>query len=97
MAKHFLSIEARRDWDRILDFIATDSVDSALMVHGRFLEVFRFLAENPEAGHFREDLTSRPLRFFPVFSYLVVYIADTEPIEIVRILGGTRDVKNILR
>ena len=97
MARHVLSAEAHRDWEEILEYIATDSIDSGLKVHERFLEVFRILGENPEAGHFRKDLTSRPLRFFPVYSFLVVYLANTDPIEIVRILGGTRDVEQILK
>jgi plasmid stabilization system protein ParE len=48
----------------------------------------------PEA---RKDLTSRPVRFFPVYSYLVVYSANARPIEIVRVLGGAQDVGAILQ
>ncbi|MBK9778004.1 MAG: hypothetical protein IPP62_16870 [bacterium] len=43
------------------------------------------------------DLTSRPVRFFPVYSYLVVYSANARPIEIVRVLGGAQDVGAILQ
>jgi len=57
---------------------------------------FELLAENPDAGHYREDLTSRPVRFFPVYSYLVVYLAGTSPVQIVRVLGGAQDVEMIL-
>ncbi|MFV1980161.1 MAG: type II toxin-antitoxin system RelE/ParE family toxin [Rhodothermia bacterium] len=96
MANYFLVPEARNDLLGILDYIANDSVDSALRVHDRFLDVFNLLAENPEIGHLREDLTSRPVRFFPVFSYLVIYLADTSPVEIVRVLGGAQDLEAIL-
>lgn len=97
MAEHILSPQARRDWDMILEYIATGSIDSALRAHERFLDVFRFLGENPGAGHYRRDLTTRPLRFFPVYSYLVVYMADVEPVEIARIVSSTRDLKDILK
>jgi plasmid stabilization system protein ParE len=97
MPRYLLVPEARKDLSEILEYIAGDSVDAALRVHDRFIEIFELLAENPEAGHFRDDLTSRPVRFFPVYSYLVVYSADTRPIDIVRVLGGAQDVESILK
>ncbi|MFO7609302.1 MAG: type II toxin-antitoxin system RelE/ParE family toxin [Candidatus Krumholzibacteriia bacterium] len=96
MAGYLLVGEAELDLDAILDHIADDSVESALRVHERFLEVFRLLAENPKAGHFRRDPTKRPVRFFPVYSYLVVYLTDTSPVEIVRILAMAQDAESIL-
>lgn len=97
MAGYVLSNEAEADLDAILDYIAADSIQSALDVHGRFLEVFRVLAENPDAGHYREDLASRAVRFFPVYSYMVVYLSGSSPVGIVRILGAAQDVEKILR
>ena len=96
MASFHLVREAELDLDSILEHIALNSLDSALKVHERFLEVFQLLAENPDAGHCRKDLTARPIRFFPVYSYLVVYLSDTSPIEVVRIFGSSQDVKTIL-
>ena len=96
MAGYNLVKDAEIDIDSILDYIADDSIESALKVQERFLEVFRMIADNPEAGHFREDLTSRPVRFFPVYSYMVVYLAGTDPVEIVRVLGMAQDAESIL-
>ena len=96
MGNYVLVPEARNDLLEILNYIAIDSIDSALRVHDRFVEIFELLSENPKAGHFRDDLTSRPVRFFPVYSYLVVYLAETSPVQIVRVLGGAQDVKTIL-
>jgi plasmid stabilization system protein ParE len=95
MAGYFLVRDAEMDLDAILDYIADDSVESAVRGQERFLEVFRMLAENPNAGHFREDLTKRPVRFFPVYSYMVVYLTETSPVEIVRILGMAQDTRSI--
>ncbi len=86
MPNFVLVPQARDDLFGILDYIANDSIDSALNVHSRFLEIFNLLAENPNVGHFREDLTSRPVRFVPVYSYLVRYLADTSPVQIVLFL-----------
>ena len=96
MSGYIFSSEAEADFDAILEYIAADSVQSAITVHTRFLEIFRLLAENPEVGHYREDLTSQAVRFFPVYSYMVVYISGSRPVEIARILGVAQDVESIL-
>lgn len=96
MPGFIFSNEAEADFDAILEYIAADSVQSAIDVHTRFLEIFQLLAENPEVGHYREDLTSRAVRFFPVYSYMVVYISGSRPVEIARILGTAQDVESIL-
>ena len=57
---------------------------------------FVYLANFPGAGHWRRDLTSAEVRFFPVYSYLIVYRPETKPLEIVSILHASRDVAGIL-
>jgi plasmid stabilization system protein ParE len=42
----------------------------------------RKLAEYPGMGHLREDLADEPLRFWPLYSYLIIYRAAARPIEI---------------
>jgi plasmid stabilization system protein ParE len=39
------------------------------------------LASQPGAGHVREDLTSRPVKFLPVYSYLIVYDPEAKPVK----------------
>ncbi len=89
--------QARTDLRKILSYIAEDNVDAAGKVLDRFLEIFELLGENPDMGHFRDDLTTHPVRFFPVYSYLVIYLADTSPVEVVRVLGGAQDLESILK
>lgn len=55
-----------------------------------------FLSENPGAGHWRRDLTNYDVKFFPVYSYLIVYRPDTKPLQVVSILHGRRDVEGVL-
>lgn len=94
--QYVLTPAAASDLAEILDHIALDSVEAALRVHDRFLHVFDMLAERPGAGHQRDDLTSRPVRFFPVFSYVVIYFGNEEPIQLLRVLNMARDVAGIL-
>lgn len=56
----------------------------------------RKLAEFPGLGHVREDLAEEPLRFWAVYSYLIIYRSNQRPIEIIRVLHGAQDVRAIL-
>ena len=48
-------------------------------------------------GHARKDLTGRPLLFFPLYSYLVVFEPNVSPIRIMAVLRGKRNVKRIIK
>jgi toxin ParE1/3/4 len=54
------------------------------------------LGSRPGVGHVRTDLTSHPVKFWPVYSYLIVYDPGSKPVQIIRLLHGMRDVKNLL-
>ena len=68
-----------------------DRVESAIR------EKIVFLAGTPGAGHSRKDLTDEDVKFFPVYSYLIVYRPQTEPMQVAAILNGGRDVERILK
>ncbi len=65
----------------------------SIYVRAEILKQIAFLAENTAAGHLREDLTPLPVKFWPVFSYLVVYDPEMKPLGIARIVHGHRDLK----
>jgi antitoxin ParD1/3/4/toxin ParE1/3/4 len=58
---------------------------------------FAFLAATPGAGHRRPDLTDLDVRFFSVYSFLIVLLPDTKPLQIASTLHGRRDIAEILR
>jgi toxin ParE1/3/4 len=64
----------------------------ARYVLAEITRAFRFLAATPGAGHGRSDLTDEPVKFWAVFSYLIVYDPDMQPIGIARVLHGSRDL-----
>jgi toxin ParE1/3/4 len=66
------------------------------LCHSFAPEGIRLLAQRPELGQMRRDLIDLPLRFWPVFSYLIVYDPARRPIEIVAVLHGARDLSRIL-
>ena len=51
----------------------------------------------PEMGHAREDLTARPLKFWAIYSYLIVYDPASSPLSVIAILRGARDAEQILK
>ena len=67
------------------------------VVHDALEDSFQHLADIPAIGHAREDLTARPVKFWSVYSYLVVYDPATSPLTIVAVLHGARDVENLLK
>ena len=97
MADHFYSSEARLDLLEIWEHIAQDNLDAADGVEQEIEQAASMLARNPELGHFRRDLTSKPVRFWPIYSYLIIYDPAARPLEIVRILSGYRDVVALLK
>ena len=58
---------------------------------------FGYLAQYPGGGHWRRDLTDTEVRFFSVYSYLIVYRPETKPLQIVAILHASRDVGKLLK
>ncbi len=47
-------------------------------------------------GHLRQDLTDRPVRFWTVHSYLIIYHDTQDGIGIARVLSGFRDISALL-
>jgi len=60
-------------------------------------KAFYRLAEIPNSGHRRADLTSKDVLFYKVFSYLIIYSPRSKPLRILGVLHGKRNVARILR
>jgi antitoxin ParD1/3/4/toxin ParE1/3/4 len=92
-----VSAEAQHDLFEIWKRIAGDSVALAGRIESEFYELFASLGRMPGQGHRRKDLTSRPVLFFPLYSFLVVYQPDVLPIRIMAVLRGRRNLKSYLK
>jgi len=96
--RYILAPEAARDLLQIWRYIRKQtSQATADRVEAVIRSKFLYLADFPGAGHWRRDLTSAEVRFFSVYSYLIVYRPEATPLEIVAILHGSRDLPPILR
>ena len=96
MSRYQISLLARLDLIEIRNFIAKDNRTGARKVLAQIRAACRMLAKHPEIGHLRTDLGSEPLRFWPVYSYLIIYRPESKPIEVVRVLHGARDISAIM-
>lgn len=96
MSDFRLSPQAFRDIDEIWEFIAEDNLDAADNVRDEIFAACGKLADMPGMGHLREDLADEPLRFWRVYSYLIIYRPESRPLEIVRVLHGARDIFALL-
>jgi toxin ParE1/3/4 len=93
---YILSPEAQQDIIDIRAFYMKEAgARVARYVLADITRGFRFLAGTPGAGHSRTELTDEPVKFWPVFSYLIVYDPATRPIGIARVLHGSRDLASL--
>jgi antitoxin ParD1/3/4/toxin ParE1/3/4 len=97
-ARYVLAPQAALDLFEIWYYIKEQaSVTMADRVESTVRERIAFLAETPGAGHHRKDLTGENVKFFPVYSYLIVYRPETKPLQIASIIHGRRDVAQLLK
>jgi len=95
--RYRLTPGAETNVDEICAFIAEDSVDAALKVLDALERAFEELAGMPGMGHARPDLTDRPVKFWRVYSNLVVYDPASVPLTVLAVLHGARDIEQILK
>ena len=91
--------QATEDLDAIWWQIANDNQDAADRVEMEIVLTCRRVAKHPLMGTKRQDLTSLPVRFwtetkFP--NYVIVYRPGAVPLEIVAVLHGKRNLKEVL-
>jgi toxin ParE1/3/4 len=96
MKKFRLSAEAAGDLTEIFDYIAEDSIAAAQRVRADIHDQLKKLAQTPGMGHRRPDLTSEKLLFWPLYPYLIIYQPASNPLHVVAVLHGSRDVRRIL-
>jgi plasmid stabilization system protein ParE len=100
MSRYQFTPQATADLLDIWSFIARDNPDAADRVEVAVFEACDLLADSPLAGRMRKDITALPLRFWvvhPYSNYLIVYNPDSEPLQVIRILHGARDLPSLLK
>lgn len=97
MRRYALTTSAERDLDQIKHYLINKGgARIARKVITEIRTAIRLLSAEPEIGHTRSDLTERPVKFWPVYSYLIVYDPNSKPLHVLRILHGARDATILL-
>jgi plasmid stabilization system protein ParE len=87
-----LTPTAKDDLGHILGDLAEDSPDAADRLRERFYEGFLTLGRAPGIGHYHDELLSRKYRFWNLDPYVVVYVWEAKPLQVVSIVHGVRDL-----
>jgi plasmid stabilization system protein ParE len=97
-SRYILAPDAALDLVQIWRYVKNkSSVEMADRVESTIRDKIAFLARTPAAGHWRKDLTDESVKFFPVYSYLIVYRPETKPLQVAAILHGYRDIEELLK
>lgn len=97
MSRYLLTDEAKQDLADIRDYLIREAGPRiAKLTLAKIKDAIVFLSRTPGAGHVREDLTSDALKFWSVFSYLIVYDPAKRPIEVMRVIHGSREISALL-
>lgn len=93
--------QAACDLDECAEYIAKDNHTVALKLYDAAEESYRMLMTQPRLGaqYPSQNPLLSDIRFFPIQGfrkYLVFYRSVDNGIEIIRVLGTSRNIKNIL-
>ncbi|MEM7310540.1 MAG: type II toxin-antitoxin system RelE/ParE family toxin [Planctomycetota bacterium] len=92
-----LSRTAEAELGETLLYVADrDSVERALHVHGQFVRAFEQIAERPDSGVKRPELTGDRHRWRSVFRWIVLDDPSDSPITVLRVAHGAQALGAIL-
>lgn len=94
MSAYWFHPDAFADLNDIWEFIAQDSVDAADRVLDEVQKAINMLVRAPLAGHLRPDLSSRPIRFWLIHTYLIAYVPE-QPLLVIGVLHGRRNPRTM--
>lgn len=99
MKSYILTPTAQEDLVGIRDYYLEEAghrIARQMLVE--FVDALRFLGRTPGAGHKREDLAgNRPILFWAMRDYLIVYKPGTDPLQILTITRSSRDIPAIIK
>jgi toxin ParE1/3/4 len=96
MSRFVITDPAERDLDEISDCIGGENPSAAIRLLRRLHEKFRLLATQPLMGERRPDLCES-LRSFNAGSYVIFFQPIEDGVEIVRVLHGARNIRELFR
>ena len=87
-----LTPEAKSDLREILLDVADDNPEIAERLRSEISYAFQRLGHSPGIGHYHDELLDRRYRFWNFYSYVVCYVWQAKPIQIVAVVHGARNL-----
>ena len=94
MNRYIISPAASRDLNEILDYFITRNNDAGEQFVQAFGRKCQNLAKFPNIGRSYDDLAPS-IRGIPLEKYIILYRTTDEGIEIVRVVSGYRNLKEL--
>ena len=88
----FADSGSKFELSEILLDISEDSPDIAERLRSEIYQAFQALGQFPGIGYYHEELLDRRYRFWNFYSYVICYIWELRPIQIVAVVHGARDL-----
>jgi len=96
MKKYHLSATALADFDETSEFLLSKSVSASERWEAGILDGLHHIAEWPHTGH-KNPLLGPSLRIWNAGEYVIVYMEEADPVFIVAILHGARNIPHIMQ
>jgi toxin ParE1/3/4 len=94
MSQFKLSSKALKDVAEIISYLHTHHTSAiANEMETRLLRAFRDIAQSPQMGHRRSDLTSKNVMLHYEHPYFIVFRRMKDRIQILRIAHKSRDLR----
>jgi plasmid stabilization system protein ParE len=92
MSDYALTPSAHLDIYEIWAYIAARDIVAADRLEEEIYSCCQRIGIRPDIGHFRRDLTAKPVKFFAVRDVcLIVYDPNSTPIQVIRVMHSARD------
>lgn len=96
-SNYILIPQAKLDMNKIVRYISRDNTVAARKLRESIIDACEIIGKNPYIGQERGDLTNKNVRFFVAHhNYMIIYKADTSPVQILRIYNSAQHVDSIL-
>ncbi len=90
--------DALDDLETLLySFAVRSGWEASMRMEEKLFVAFDKVAKTPNIGHLRTDLIPRDLYCYYSEPYLVIYRRETNPVAILAVIHGARDVAAVMR
>ena len=96
MKRFVITEQAEADINQAWEYIPESNLDAADQLRDELYAAMQKLADMPGMGQLPLELADERYRFWIVRPYITVYPHNTDPLQIIRVIQGAREIENLL-